>query len=217
MRSPAAWSKARIMQASSATGRGGMNYHWGMVMWMDGWEIWGFGLLLLVHLFWGGELEDFHISYLKVDIFMDELFTWIQVSIGDEHRWTIFIGFIGMIFTSHHITTSGNGTHFSGIIYSHSSWPGAKAAKCTVKTAISVGMAGNHHENSCPVAGPRTSRTKARWSRLPGVRENMDDRPEMCGSKNSEGASFSIVSCVCLLEFEVPPFLGQTHAWKHPQ
>ena len=34
---------------------------------------------------------------------------------------------MGMIFTSHHIT-SGNGTHFSGIIYAHSSWPGAKAA-----------------------------------------------------------------------------------------
>lgn len=120
--------------------------------WMGNLGIW---IIVISTFVLGGELEDFHISYLKVDIFMDELFTWIQVSIGDEHRWTIFIGFIGMIFTSHHITTSGNGTHFSGIIYSHSSWPGAKAAKCTVKTAISVGMAGNHHENSCPVAGPR--------------------------------------------------------------
>ena len=99
----------------------------------------GIWIIVISTFVLGGELEDFHISYLKVDIFMDELFTWIQVSIGDEHRWTIFIGFIGMIFTSHHITTSGNGTHFSGIIYSHSSWPGAKAAKCTVKTAISVG------------------------------------------------------------------------------
>ena len=40
---------------------------------VNGWEIWGFGTLLFA--FFGGNWKILDRSYLKVDIFMDELFT----------------------------------------------------------------------------------------------------------------------------------------------